>query len=92
MDHPALDLVIVPSTRDLGDGFEVRRALPSLKRRMVGPFVFLDQMGPAAFAPGRGWTFGRIRTSAWPPSPTCWPARFFTATAWAACRPYAPAT
>ncbi|MFL6661168.1 MAG: pirin family protein [Rhizobacter sp.] len=50
----ALDVVVVPRTHDLGDGFEVRRALPSVQRRMVGPFVFLDQMGPVVFAPGRG--------------------------------------
>jgi hypothetical protein len=49
-----VETVIVPRTRDLGDGFEVRRALPSRQRRMVGPFVFFDQMGPVAFAPGRG--------------------------------------
>src|SRR6266851_9566091 len=36
----ALELVIVPRTRDLGDGFEVRRALPHGKRQMVGPFIF----------------------------------------------------
>jgi hypothetical protein len=46
--------VVVPRTRDLGDGFEVRRALPSAERRMVGPFVFFDQMGPTVLAPGRG--------------------------------------
>jgi redox-sensitive bicupin YhaK (pirin superfamily) len=46
--------IVVPRTHDLGDGFEVRRALPHRDRRMVGPFVFLDQMGPHAFAPGRG--------------------------------------
>lgn len=50
----ALQTVVVPRTRDLGDGFEVRRALPTVERRMVGPFVFLDQMGPARFAAGRG--------------------------------------
>ncbi|HEX7061009.1 MAG TPA: pirin family protein [Woeseiaceae bacterium] len=44
---------IVPRTRDLG-GFEVRRALPSSQARMVGPFVFFDQMGPAVLAPGQG--------------------------------------
>ena len=48
-----LETVISPRTRDLG-GFEVRRALPSTRRRAVGPFVFWDQMGPATFAPGRG--------------------------------------
>lgn len=49
-----LDALIVPRTRDLGDGFQVRRALPDAKRRMVGPFVFFDQMGPVAFAKGQG--------------------------------------
>lgn len=53
-EDSALQTVVVPRTRDLGDNFEVRRALPSLERRMVGPFVFLDQMGPTVFAPGRG--------------------------------------
>jgi redox-sensitive bicupin YhaK (pirin superfamily) len=48
-----LETVIIPRTRDLG-GFEVRRALPSARRRMVGPFVFLDQMGPAVFRSGQG--------------------------------------
>lgn len=50
--HP--ERVLVAPTRDLGDGFRVRRALPSAQRRMVGPFVFFDQMGPTAFAPGKG--------------------------------------
>jgi redox-sensitive bicupin YhaK (pirin superfamily) len=49
-----LEVVVVPRTHDLGDNFEVRRALPSKERRMVGPFVFLDQMGPHVFAAGRG--------------------------------------
>jgi redox-sensitive bicupin YhaK (pirin superfamily) len=48
-----VDLTIVPRARDLG-GFEVRRVLPSSRRRMVGPFIFFDQMGPADFPPGRG--------------------------------------
>jgi redox-sensitive bicupin YhaK (pirin superfamily) len=50
----ALDLVVVPRTRDLGDGFLVRRALPHGKRQMVGPFIFFDQMGPMQFLAGRG--------------------------------------
>jgi redox-sensitive bicupin YhaK (pirin superfamily) len=50
---PSLETIVVPRARDLG-GFEVRRALPSIERRMVGPFVFLDQMGPVDFAPGTG--------------------------------------
>ena len=48
-----LATVISPRPRDLG-GFEVRRALPSIERRSVGPFVFWDQMGPATLATGRG--------------------------------------
>jgi redox-sensitive bicupin YhaK (pirin superfamily) len=49
-----VETVIIPRTRDLGGGFEVRRALPSRRRQMVGPFIFFDRMGPAALAPGRG--------------------------------------
>ena len=45
-----IDSIILPPVRDLGDGFTVRRALPSAHRRMVGPFIFFDQMGPAAFS------------------------------------------
>ena len=39
---------------DLGDGFTVRRMLPVLQARHVGPFVFFDHMGPAVFAAGNG--------------------------------------
>ncbi|MDE2449908.1 MAG: pirin family protein [Gammaproteobacteria bacterium] len=48
-----LSLVIDKRQRDLG-GFEVGRVLPFAQRRMVGPFIFFDHMGPAAFSPGRG--------------------------------------
>jgi hypothetical protein len=44
---------ITPVTHDLGD-FKVRRTLPSKPRRMVGPFIFVDQFGPARLPPGRG--------------------------------------
>ena len=54
MHGDPLTAVIVPRTRDLGDGFEVRRALPSSQCRMVGPFVFFDQMGPVVLRAGRG--------------------------------------
>ena len=47
------ELVITPITHDIG-GLRVRRALPHAKRRMVGPFVFLDHIGPASFEPGHG--------------------------------------
>ena len=49
----AIAQVIVPRTSDLG-GFLVRRALPSSRRRMVGPFIFLDEMGPVEFRSGQG--------------------------------------
>ena len=49
----AIETVIIPRARDLG-GFEVRRALPSARRQMVGPFIFWDQMGPAEFLLGSG--------------------------------------
>lgn len=45
--------VITPSTHDLG-AFEVRRTLPSKARTMVGPFIFVDQFGPAHFDIGKG--------------------------------------
>jgi redox-sensitive bicupin YhaK (pirin superfamily) len=49
----AIAQLIVPRTNDLG-GFNVRRALPSAQRRMVGPFIFLDEMGPVEFRSGQG--------------------------------------
>jgi len=47
------DLIFDARRTDLG-GFEVGRILPYVKQRMVGPFVFLDHIGPASFAPGNG--------------------------------------
>jgi hypothetical protein len=49
----ALEMVVVPRIADLG-GFQVRRALPSSRRQMVGPFIFLDSFGPATFKLGQG--------------------------------------
>ena len=46
-----IELVIEQRRRDLG-GFEVGRVLPFAKRRMVGPFIFFDRMGPVDFPPG----------------------------------------
>lgn len=46
-----IDLVITQRRRDLG-GFEVGRVLPFAQRRMVGPFVFFDHMGPIEFQRG----------------------------------------
>lgn len=57
MTQPAgastLETIVVPHNRDLG-GFSVKRVLPAIERRMVGPFVFFDQMGPSVFDPGTG--------------------------------------
>lgn len=50
---PAIANVIDARSRDLV-GFSVRRALPASARRLVGPFIFFDQMGPARFGPGEG--------------------------------------
>ncbi|HLS19632.1 MAG TPA: pirin family protein, partial [Paracoccaceae bacterium] len=49
----AIETLIVPRAVDLG-GMQVRRALPSTKRQMVGPFIFFDQMGPAEFLTDQG--------------------------------------
>lgn len=49
-----VEQILTPPTRDLGDGFTVRRALPSTQRRTIGPFVFFDQMGPAGLGIGAG--------------------------------------
>ena len=48
----AIETMIVASTKDIG-GFDVRRALPVARRRMVGPFIFFDQMGPAVITPDK---------------------------------------
>jgi redox-sensitive bicupin YhaK (pirin superfamily) len=49
----AIETVIVPRARDIGD-FMVRRALPSAQRQMVGPFIFFDQFGPVVMKAGQG--------------------------------------
>ncbi len=46
-------LEITPTVHDLGE-FRVRRVLPSKRRRMVGPFIFVDEFGPAQLAVGSG--------------------------------------
>jgi len=46
-----IELMVVPNAKDIG-GFEVRRALPTAKRRLVGPFIFFDRMGPAILRAG----------------------------------------
>ena len=49
----AIELIIEPRDKDLG-GFSVRRSLPTTQRRMVGPWIFFDHMGPAEFPAGQG--------------------------------------
>lgn len=44
-------LLLAPHDKDLGGGFLVRRLLPSLQQRAVGPFVFFDHFGPVAAGP-----------------------------------------
>ena len=48
-----IETIITPVTHDLG-AFKVRRSLPARARTMVGPFIFVDQFGPAQLAPGEG--------------------------------------
>jgi len=48
-----VELIISPREKDLG-GFSVRRVLPVAARRMVGPWIFFDHMGPATFPAGEG--------------------------------------
>lgn len=50
---PELVTVIDARARDLG-GFTVGRVLPAAARKLIGPFIFFDHMGPATFPPGRG--------------------------------------
>lgn len=49
-----IELVIEQRRRSLGGGLEVGRVLPFARRRMVGPFVFFDHMGPMDLAAGVG--------------------------------------
>ena len=49
----SLEQVVTPVTHDLGD-FKVNRSLPARERTMVGPFIFVDEFGPARLPPGRG--------------------------------------
>ncbi len=48
----AIELMVIAAAKDIG-GFEVRRALPTAKRRLVGPFIFFDRMGPAVLRAGQ---------------------------------------
>lgn len=50
MNESIIAHVIEPRKSDLGDGFFVRRSIPYAKKRMVGPFIFFDHMGPATLS------------------------------------------
>lgn len=52
-DVDNIETLIIPKIHDLG-GFQIKRALPSTQRKMVGPFVFFDHIGPAEFIRGNG--------------------------------------
>ncbi|SIT58267.1 Pirin-like protein CC_3178 [Mesorhizobium prunaredense] len=47
-----IELMVIPNAKDIG-GFQVRRALPTAKRRLIGPFIFFDRMGPAILRAGQ---------------------------------------
>ena len=53
MSNSPIEQTVVPVTHDLGD-FKVRRTLPARSRTMVGPFIFVDQFGPARLPAGHG--------------------------------------
>src|SRR5262245_11321934 len=53
-EHGTVMETITPKPRDLGDNFMVRRALPAIEKRMVGPFIFWDEFGPVRFEAGKG--------------------------------------
>ncbi|HVM37066.1 MAG TPA: pirin family protein [Sphingomicrobium sp.] len=53
MNGSPIEQTITPVTHDLGD-FKVRRVLPARERTMVGPFIFVDEFGPARLQPGEG--------------------------------------
>ena len=48
-----IETIVTPVTHDLG-AFKVRRSLPSRGRTMVGPFIFVDEFGPARLPAGQG--------------------------------------
>ncbi|MER9072069.1 pirin family protein [Mesorhizobium sp. M0904] len=47
-----IELMVIPNAKDIG-GFQVRRALPTARRRLVGPFIFFDRMGPGVLRAGQ---------------------------------------
>ena len=64
--NAAIETIIVPRTRDLGGGFEVRPVLPSGERRTVGPFVFLIRWAQPYYRPAQVSMCAPTRISASP--------------------------
>jgi len=58
----AFEMVVAPVTHDLG-AFKVNSTLPSRQRTMVGPFIFVDEFGPARLPAGQGMDVRPHRTS-----------------------------
>lgn len=48
-----VDIIISSKVKDIGDNFIVRRSLPQANKRMVGPFIFWDHMGPVILENGK---------------------------------------
>ena len=60
-EHPGVEgsaQLIVARVATVGDGMQVRRALPSRARRLIGAWCFLDHFGPAGIAATRGLRVG----------------------------------
>lgn len=53
-EFASVGMLITAKSKDLGGGFVVRRSLPYAHKRMVGPFIFFDHMGPVELAVGDG--------------------------------------
>ena len=53
-EQHAVMMTLEPKAKNLGDSFMVRRALPAIAKRMVGPFIFWDEFGPSHFEAGKG--------------------------------------
>ncbi len=53
-EQHAVMITLEPKAKNLGDNFMVRRALPAIEKRMVGPFIFWDEFGPSHFEVGKG--------------------------------------
>ena len=87
----AIERVIVPRT-SRPRRLLVRRALPSSQRRMVGPFIFFDHMGPAEFRAGQGIDVRPHPHIGLATVPSCSTARSCIATAWAVSRRFIRAT